>query len=177
MIYCFRGSVGSPYWYLSGLVLIVASPHGRGAVRVVRVLLFISWWNRFDAVPPLLLVRCRGVRWVDPVRGQLVCLSLAEEGRWWLTRVDEEGCFLAEDLLLLHPFDCLVVEEIPTLAVRRLDIGNVVSFVHRAPFVYHYRLEDVIVSCLLPFGWLALLKVQGRRVRHFAGHFLSFPGY
>jgi hypothetical protein len=59
----------------------------------------------------------------------------------------------------------------------QLDIGNVVSFVHRAPFVYHYRLEDVIVSCLLPFGWLALLKVQGRRIRHFAGHFLSFPGY
>jgi hypothetical protein len=28
------------------------------------------------------LVRCRVIRWVDPVRGQLVCLSLTEESRW-----------------------------------------------------------------------------------------------
>jgi hypothetical protein len=51
------------------------------------------------------------------------------------------------------------------------------SFGHRVPFVYHYRLEDVMVSCLLSFEGLAFLKVQGRRIRHFAGHFLSFHGY
>ena len=82
-----------------------------------------------------------------------------------------------EDLLFLHPTDCLVIEESPTFAVRGLNVGDVMSFAHRAPFVYHYRLEDVMVSCLLSFEWLAFLKVQGRRIRHFAGHFLSFHGY
>ena len=82
MIYCFRGSVRSPYWNLPGLTLFVSSTYGRVAVQVVRVLLLVSWWDRFDAVPPLPLVRCRVIRWVDPVRGQLVCLSLTEES-WW----------------------------------------------------------------------------------------------
>ncbi len=58
---------------------------------------------------------------------------------------------MVEDLLFLHPTDCLVIEESPTFDVLGLNVGDVMSFGHRAPFVYHYRLEDVMVSCLLSF--------------------------
>ena len=166
-----------PFWCILGLALFDAYTREWGANRVVRVLLVISWWNRADAVPSLLLARCRGVRRVEPVRDQLVCPALAEESRWWLTRVDEEGCSLVEYLLFLHPTDCLVIEESPISTVRGLDVDDIVSFVHRAPFVYHNCLEGVMGACFLSFGWLAFLKVQGHWICHVAGHFLSFQGY
>ena len=68
-----------PFWYILGLALFDAYTRERGANRVVGVLLVIPWWNRADAVPSLLLTRCRGVRWVNPVRDQLVCPTLTEE--------------------------------------------------------------------------------------------------
>ena len=143
-----------PYWYILGLVLFDAYTRERGANRVVRVLLVISWWNRTDAVSSLPLTRCRGVRRVEPVRDHLVCPALAEESRWWLTRVDEEVCSLVDYLLFLHPTDCLVVEESPISAVRGLNVDDIVSFVtsHRAPFVYHYCLEGMMGVCFLSFG-------------------------
>ncbi len=84
---------------------------------------------------------------------------------------------MGEDLLFLHPFDCLVIEEGPAFAVRGLNVDNVMSFAHRSPFVDHYRLKAVMGSRLLSPEWLAFLKVQGLRIRRSVGHFLSFHGY
>ncbi len=121
-------------------VVLFSFTQRRGDVRVVRVLLPVSWWARFGVVPPVSLVRCRSIRWDDRVGSPLICVTTTEESRGWLATVDEEGCFLGEDLLFLHPFDCLVIEEGPAFVMRGLNVDNVMSFAHRAPFVDHYRL-------------------------------------
>ena len=84
---------------------------------------------------------------------------------------------MKKNLLFLHPFDCLVIEKSPTLTIRGLNVDDVMSFVYRAPFVDHYRLQGVMDSCLLSLVWSAFPEVQTYRVCRSVCLFLSCHGY
>ncbi len=119
----------------------------------------------------------RGSWWLSRAFGRLVCLPPVKKNRWCCAKVDEEKCFLTQNLLFLHPFDCLVLEKSPTLAIRGLNVGDVMSFVHRSPFVGHYLLQGVMDSCLLSLVWLVFLEVQNYQICRSVGLFLSCNGY
>ncbi len=67
-----------------------------------------------------------------------------------------------EYFLFLHPTDCLVIEESPITAVLGLDVDDIVSFVHRAPCMYHHRFQEVMGACFFVL-WMTVIS-EGPRL-------------